>query len=103
MFLSIRKFSNVKSQDEVIQKVRAGLLPTLKNSPGFINFYATKFEDGDLGSVSMFDTKKQADKAAENTTAWIKQNLATHLPNEPMVLRGDVLFNAGDLSVARSA
>lgn len=103
MFLSIRKFSNVKSQDEVIQKVQAGLLPTLKNFPGFINYYATKFEDGDLGAVSVFATKEQADAATESTTSWIKQNLAAHLPTEPMVLRGEVLFNAVDLSLGKSA
>lgn len=83
--------------------VQAGLLPTLKNFPGFINFYATKFEDGDLGAVSLFATKAQADKAAESTTAWIKQNLASHLPTDPMVLRGDVLLSSTDMSVGKSA
>jgi hypothetical protein len=56
----------------------------------------TRFEDGDLGSISIFATKPEADKAAESMTAWIKQHLAAHLPTEPMVLRGDVLFSAGE-------
>lgn len=103
MYLSLRKFSNVKSPDEVINKVKTELLPTIGALPGFINYYATKFEDGDLGAVSMFATKAEADRAAETATSWIKQNLAAHLPTEPMVLRGDVLFNAGDRILGKSA
>ncbi|MEP7147290.1 MAG: hypothetical protein ABI857_00200 [Acidobacteriota bacterium] len=103
MFLSIRKFSNVKSHDEVIKKVREELFPTLKKLPGFVNYYATKFEDGDLGAISMFNTKAEADKAADTATDWIKQNLATHLPSEPMVLRGDVLFSTADKTIGASA
>ncbi len=102
MFLSIRKFSNVKSQDEVVRKVQAELLPTLKNLPGFINFYATKFEDGDLGSVSIFASKPEADKATGIVTTWTKLNLAAHLPNDPTVLRGEVLFS-GEKTIAMSA
>ncbi len=94
MFLSIRKFSNVKSQDEVIKKVQAELLPQMSSLPGFINYYAIKFEDGDLGAVSMFATKAEADKATETANGWIKQNLADCLPTDPTVLRGEVLFNA---------
>lgn len=102
MFLSIKKF-NVQSQDEVIKKVQAGLLPTIKNLPGFINFYATKFDDGDLGSVSIFASKPEADKAADIMTSWTKSNLAVHLPKEPMLFRGEVVFSGVEKTIARSA
>ena len=93
MYLSIRKFSNVNSPDLVIKKVEAELLPIIKTLPGFNAYYATKFDDGDLGAVSIFDTKANADAATERALGWIKQNLAENLPNDPMVLRGDVLFS----------
>jgi hypothetical protein len=103
MYLSIKKFSNVKSHDEVINSVRNGLLPTVRNLPGFINCYATKFEDGDLGLIGLFGTKAEADKAAATASGWLKQNLAAQLPTDPMIFRGEVLLNAADKTVAKTA
>ena len=103
MYLTVRKFSNVKSHDEVIKKVKGGLLSTLSNYPGFINYYATRFEDGDLGAVSMFATKVEADKAADAVTRWIEKNLSKELPAAPLVMRGEVIFNAASRSVGAPA
>ncbi len=103
MFLSIRKFSNVKNHDEVIKKVEGELLPVLRDMPGFISYYATKFENGDLGSIGIYETKANADSASEKAMGWVKQNLAEHLPGEPMVLRGEVLFGSAGKTIAKSA
>jgi hypothetical protein len=77
----------------VIKTVETQLVPVLKNLPGFKGYYAIKFEGGDLGSVSIFDKKENADSANEKATGWIKQNLVSELSSEPMVLRGDILFS----------
>ncbi len=103
MFLRIRKFSNIKSQDEVIKKVRAGLLPMLNNFPGFVSYYATKFEDGDIGGVSVFQTKADADKASHEITSWMRKNLAEYVTTEPKLLEGEVLFSTARVNAVKAA
>lgn len=103
MYLRIRKFPNVKSQDEVIKKVRDGLLPIMNNFPGFVSYYATKFEDGDIGGVSVFQTKADADKASHEITSWMRKNLAEYVTTEPMLLEAEVLFSSTRVSAAKSA
>lgn len=105
MYLSIRKFSNVKSPEIVTKTVETQLLPLLKELPGFKGYYAVKYEDGDLGAVSIFDKKESADLANEKALNWIKQNLSAQLPEPPRILRGDVLFthSAGQQVMTRSA
>lgn len=100
MYLSIRKFSNVTSPEIVINKVQAELTPIMRDLPGFVAYYGTKFDDGDLGSVSIFENKANADSAAERALEWIKNNLADHLTSDPMVLHGDVLFGSAGKTLA---
>ena len=66
MFLSIRKYPGATSRDEVVKRVEEGLLPQLKDYSGFIAYYAVDFEDGDLGGVSIYSTKQNADDATAN-------------------------------------
>jgi hypothetical protein len=89
----------------VIKTVETQLLPVLKTLPGFLAYYAIKFDGGDLGAVSIFDKKENADSANDKAMGWIKQNLAGQLPDEPMVLRGDILFThaASQQAVGKAA
>ena len=93
MFLSIRKYPGATSRDEVVKRVEEGLLPQLKDYSGFIAYYAVDFEDGDLGGVSVYSTKQNADDATVKATEWVRENLAELLPNEPQILRGEVLIH----------
>lgn len=103
MFLSIRKYSGATSRDEAIKRVEEGLVPQIKESPGFIAYYAVDFEDGDLGSVGVYETKQNADNATEKAMIWLKTNLADLLPNEPTVFRGEVLIHAATKSIGKTA
>lgn len=102
MYLRIRKFSNVKSPDEVVKKVQAGLLPKLSAFPGFVSYYATKFEDGDIGGITVFQTEVDADKASHEINDWMKQNLAQYVTTEPKLIQGEVLFSSTKANAARA-
>lgn len=93
MFLSVRKFSNVKSPEVIIKAVETQLLPVLRGLPGFNAFYAAKFENGDFGTIGIFDTKANSDAATERAMGWVKQNFADNLPGEPVLMRGEVLLS----------
>lgn len=103
MYLNIRKYAGATDRDEVIKRVENGLVPKFKEMTGFIAYYGVSFDDGDLGGVSVFDTKENADNATENITGWVKENIAEFLPNEPAVHRGEVLFNTGAKSIGKTA
>ncbi len=72
----------------------------MRDLPGFVDYYATKFDDGDLGSVSIFANKENADSAADRALGWVKNNSADHLTEEPLVRRGDILFGTAGKSLA---
>lgn len=103
MFVTIRKYSGVTSRDEVISRVEEGLVPQIKEFAGFVAYYAIEFEDGDLGSVSIFKNREDADRATEAALGWVRENLGDLLPNEPQVLRGDVLISTEAKVISRSA
>ena len=103
MFLGIKKFSGIKNPDVVTKKVEAELLPQMKGYPGFIAYYAVKFENGDHGGVGIFETKANLESAIEKTGTWLDKNLADNVPNAPQILKGEVLFNAAGKTMARSA
>lgn len=103
MFLSIRKYSGATDRDEVIKRVEEGLKPKFEKFPGFIAYYGVEFEDGDLGGVSVFETKENAENAMPDVLDWVKENIAEFLPNEPSVYRGEVIINAGAKSIGKTA
>lgn len=103
MFLTIRKYSGVTSRDEVIKRVEEGLVPQLKDFPGFVNYYAIEFDDGDLGGVNVFESKEASEKATEKAVGWVKENLAEFLPNEPQIIRGEVLMQTAAKVIAKTA
>ncbi|HEX6126128.1 MAG TPA: hypothetical protein VFZ23_12215 [Pyrinomonadaceae bacterium] len=103
MFLAIKRFSNVKNPDIVTNKIENELVPKLRDFPGFIAYYAVKFDNGDYGSVGIFETKENIDNALQQTQDWPKKNLPDNFPNDPELIRGEVLFSAAGKTIARSA
>lgn len=103
MYVTMRKYNGATSKDEVIKRVKEGLLPQLRDSPGFVAYYGIEFEDGDLGAVSIFATKEDADRSTEKALKWVRENLSDLLPNEPKVLHGDVLLNTEAKVISKTA
>jgi len=93
MFVSIRKYSDVKSRDEAMRRVEEKLVPVLRGQSGFISYYLIDFEDGDIGSVSVWGTQEDAHGAADTVRKWVTDNLSEFLPNEPTAMRGKVLVH----------
>lgn len=93
MYLTIRKYSDVKSVDEAVGRVETGLIPFLRTTAGFVAYYAVKYEGGDIGSVTVYDTQANAETAGAGAVDWVKTNLHDLLPNEPTVFRGEVALH----------
>lgn len=103
MFLTIRKYSGATSVDEAIKRVEEGLAPHLSTTPGFVAYYAIKYEDGDIGSVTVYDSKENAEASAVDAIKWVKTNLSDILPNDPTIFRGEVVVHTSAKAAATFA
>ena len=91
MYVIIRKYSGKGGlMDRLAPQVRDGLVPLLRQAPGFRSYCALASEDGHLVSVSAFDDRSTADAANDKMREWVAANMRDALPEPPEVLAGEV-------------
>jgi len=56
--------------------VEKSLLPTFAKEPGFVNFGLVDTGDHKVVSISIWQTREQAQKSATMSTTWDKANIA---------------------------
>ena len=96
MYVTIRKYAGKGSlMDRMVQPVRDGLVPLLKQAPGFRGYCAFASEDGHVVSVSAFDDRETAVRATDQVRGWVQSNLRDLLPDPPEVLAGEALLHKG--------
>jgi hypothetical protein len=103
MFLAIKRFSGIKNTEMVTKKIENELVPKIRDLPGFVAYYAVKFDNGDHGPVAIFQTKENLENAIRHGETWLKQNLPNEVPTNPELLKGEVLFSAAGKTLAKSA
>jgi heme-degrading monooxygenase HmoA len=62
--------------DELIERARQGLAPILRDSPGFVFYSTTDVGGGRFVSVSTWQTREQAEAAAERIAEWVSDNMS---------------------------
>jgi hypothetical protein len=67
-------YSFTGDEQEIIEKSRAGILPILKQQPGFIA-YGVIVQDGNIFSMSAWDTKSDAKAADDAAKGWVSENM----------------------------
>jgi hypothetical protein len=91
MYVIIRKYAGKGGlMDRLAPQVRDGLVPLLRQAPGFRSYCALASEDGHLVSVSAFDDRSNADAANDKAREWVAANMRDALPDPPEVLAGEV-------------
>jgi hypothetical protein len=81
------------SVDELRRGVNESLLPIIKDVYGFQAYYALDVGGGRLASVSVFEDRAGAEESTRMAADWIRQNMASLVPNPPEVLEGEVFAN----------
>lgn len=61
-------------EQEIIEKSRAGILPILKQQPGFIA-YGVIVQDGNIFSMSAWETENDAKAADDAAKGWVSENM----------------------------
>ncbi len=91
MYAVIRKFNKMRSIDEAARRAETGLVPILRQSPGFQGYYIVKGENDMVVSVSLFDTHDAVREDHRRAMDWIRQNISDFLEGEPEVITGEVV------------
>ena len=97
MFMSIRKYHNVVSVEEVKRRVQDEFLPQLKQNPGFRGYYLIDCHSPESGniltSISIFDSWDAASASNTSAKAFIRKQLADLLPTPAEAVAGEVILN----------
>ena len=92
MYAVIRRYEGVQSVDDVVQRANAGLMPLISQVPGYVAYWALDAGGGVVASVSVFEDRAGVEEATQRAASWVKENVASLMPNPPQVTMGEVVF-----------
>jgi len=92
MYVSIRRYGLLTREPvkEVLQGVREGFLPIIRDQPGFLAYYSLDSGGGTLTSISIFEHRAGAERSNRIAENWIGKNLTNTLPTSPEIIVGEV-------------
>jgi len=83
--------------DDTVTKARAELLPKTREQPGLKRYTVVLTGPDSFVSLSAWDTREQAEKAAETLSGWVEENIGpTVISIENQV--GEVILERGQFS-----
>jgi hypothetical protein len=92
MYVAIRQYGLLTNEpvDKVLQGIREGFIPIIKNAPGFLAYYALDSGSGTLTSISVFEHRAGAEKSNKLAEDWVGRSLSSALPTSPGIIVGEV-------------
>ena len=88
MFISVRRYNNVRSVREVCAKIEASFVPLLRQSPGFVAYYAVDGGGGTMATVSIFSTEQMARESNDTALVWMREHAVDLQPEPPEIVSG---------------
>ncbi|WP_263101390.1 hypothetical protein [Kitasatospora sp. DSM 101779] len=76
---------------EAGRRVAEGFLPLLRQVPGFVAYYWVDAGNGVMVSTSVFEDRAGAEESVTRAADFVRDNLASLLPNPPQVTSGQVV------------
>ncbi|HZZ34855.1 MAG TPA: hypothetical protein VFE03_03955 [Caulobacteraceae bacterium] len=94
MYIITRRFKNLRSVEEGAKRAEAGLAPLMLEATGFKGYHIVDAGGGVALSVTLFETREDAERVAGRALDWIKQNLSDLYEGEPEITAGEVIYSA---------
>jgi len=91
MFISLRKYDGCRDAAEVNRRVLDRLMPKLRRYDGFQSYTIVDLGNHSAMSISVFDTKAQAESANMQVRALVREALHDLLPFPPEIMMGEIL------------
>lgn len=77
MYIAIQKYYIIAgSCDEFMQRVQGGFVPIISQMPGFISYYAMQVRNDEVVTISIFETKVEAEEYTPRMSEWFQKNIA---------------------------
>jgi heme-degrading monooxygenase HmoA len=94
MFASIRRYRLVHgSMDELLRRVDAGFADEIGSQPGFVSYEFMDCGDGEVMTVSAFQTADEADASRELAQRWTQESLQGFEFTRLESLRGEIMVS----------
>jgi hypothetical protein len=90
MYATVRRYEGVTDPAEVGRRVAEGFVPLIKQIPGFVAYYWVDAGGGVMASTSVFEDRAGAEASTDRAADWVRENIASLLPNPPQVTAGEV-------------
>ncbi|MFF3544751.1 hypothetical protein [Streptomyces platensis] len=94
MYAAIRRYEGVIDPVETARRVSEGFVPLMRQAPGFVAYYWIDAGNGVMISTSVFQDQAGAEQSITKAAGFVKDNLASLLPNPPQVTTGKVVASA---------
>ncbi|MFD8816542.1 hypothetical protein ACFV23_34935 [Streptomyces sp. NPDC059627] len=91
MYAVVRRYEGVTDPAEAGRRVDEGFVPLLRQVPGFVAYYWIDAGGGVMVSTSIYDDQAGADESVRRAADFVRDNLASLLPNPPQVTAGQVV------------
>ncbi len=80
--------------DEVARLTKSGMLPRISKEPGFIEYGVADLGNRKVASITVWETREQAEKSVAFAATWVKENLSSHVKLITSYV-GDLAFMTG--------
>lgn len=101
MFAAIRRYNATPgSVATIAERVQGEFLPTIRQMPGFVAYYAIDGGDGTLLSVSVFEDRATAEESTRQATTWVRERLSHLIRTAPVISTGEVVAH-GEVATAQ--
>jgi len=101
MFVSVRKYRNVKSVAEVKRRVEMEFIPILKQNPGFLAYHLIDCNSPESGNIltaiSIFDNWDSVLASNASAKDFVRHRLADLLPEPADAVGGEAILSAGQV------
>lgn len=94
MYAAVRRYEGVSDPSEAGRIVDEGFVPLMRQVPGFVAYYWVDAGNGVMVSTSVFLDQAGAEESVSRAAGFVRDHLASLLPNPPQVMAGEVVASA---------
>ncbi|MEU6808729.1 hypothetical protein ABZ920_06915 [Streptomyces sp. NPDC046831] len=94
MYAVVRRYEGVTDPAEAGRQVEEGFLPILQQVEGFVAYYWVDAGNGVMLSTSVFQDRSGAERSTESAADFVRDRLASLLPNPPQITAGEVVAHS---------
>lgn len=91
MYAAVRRYEGVTDSAEAARRVNEGFVPLIRQVSGFVAYYFVDAGGGVMVSTSVFEDQAGAEESTKRAADYVRENLASLLPNPPQVTAGEVV------------